>query len=523
MSNGSRVAASPLANTWPAAKAVAVCASPRSLGGQASWLWSPRAKASPASERRLAVFIVCALAGLSAVFGSGLASGQTLEVTITGDSVDIAPGDGVCADALGNCSLRAAIIEANALAGMQQIHVPAGHFTLTLDGAMENIGLSGDLDIRDDVDIVGAGAELTRIDAQGIDRVFDIGPDGVLASATMQRLTVSGGSRLAPWADAEGGGIRVGYRGALTLSDAIVRDNRAAQAGGGIVSRGFLVVRRSRIEHNSALSEGTAFAEGLGGGVAVGGSETAFAWLSETMVLANQAHEGGGVCTIRGENPGINTRDGYGLVVVDQSAIIGNSAGIGGGYMCDTAGSTVIRNSTLSANSATSSGGGFYNDNECLMRVESSTVVGNSAPMGGGFQNLHGPNDAFLYIQASVLADNIGYTCHGSAQSGGHNLVHTTHPGGGSACPWPVAEGDLLDVPALLAELQMPDQGTAFHEPLPGSPLVDAAGTACPEVDQRGLNRPADGDGDGAADCDIGAIELGAGQGADRSGTEGAR
>jgi hypothetical protein len=32
----------------------------------------------------------------------------------------------------------------------------------------------------------------------------------------------------------------------------------------------------------------------------------------------------------------------------------------------------------------------------------------------------------------------------------------------------------------------------------------------CPAVDQRGLLRPRDGDGDGHARCDRGAVELGA-------------
>ncbi len=456
------------------------------------------------------------------LFGCGLASGQTLTVTTAIDSVDAAPGDGVCADALGFCSLRAAIVEANALPGLQRIDLPAGHYALTLTGPMENQGLSGDLDIRDDLDIVGAGQDLSIVDAQGLDRVFDIGPDGVLASATIRGLTISGGSRLAPAVDADGGGIRVGHRGALTLTDSVVRDNRAAQAGGGIVSRGFLAVARSRIEHNTARPGDGSFGEGLGGGIAVGGSESAFVWLAETTVLANQAKEGGGVCTIRGENPGINTRVGYGLVVIEQSALIGNAADIGGGLMCDTSGALLLRNSTVSGNSATWSGGGFYNDNECMMQVESSTVVGNSAVLGGGFQNLHGPNEAFLYIEASVLADNTDYTCHGPAQSGGHNLVHTTQ-GGGWFCPWPAAAGDLLDVPALLGDLQTPGKGTAYHEPQPGSPLVDAAGTACPAIDQRGFGRPVDGDGDGVADCDIGAIELDADHGAGRSGGRDAR
>src|SRR5947207_4209169 len=51
------------------------------------------------------------------------ASGATTAFTVdqAGDSHDANPGDGVCADAIGNCTLRAAIEEANALAGKQTI------------------------------------------------------------------------------------------------------------------------------------------------------------------------------------------------------------------------------------------------------------------------------------------------------------------------------------------------------------------------------------------------------------------
>jgi ribulose-phosphate 3-epimerase len=41
----------------------------------------------------------------------------------TADTVDISPGDGICADGGGQCSLRAAIGEANALAGADTITV----------------------------------------------------------------------------------------------------------------------------------------------------------------------------------------------------------------------------------------------------------------------------------------------------------------------------------------------------------------------------------------------------------------
>ncbi len=53
-------------------------------------------------------------------------------VNTTADTQDAAAGNGVCADASGACSLRAAITEANALAGADIITLPAGTYTITL-------------------------------------------------------------------------------------------------------------------------------------------------------------------------------------------------------------------------------------------------------------------------------------------------------------------------------------------------------------------------------------------------------
>jgi CSLREA domain-containing protein len=56
-------------------------------------------------------------------FGDGDAqavSSADFVVNMTTDIVDAAPGDGVCATAEGECSLRAAVQEANALAGVMK-------------------------------------------------------------------------------------------------------------------------------------------------------------------------------------------------------------------------------------------------------------------------------------------------------------------------------------------------------------------------------------------------------------------
>src|SRR5690606_17222862 len=91
-----------------------------------------------------------------------LASCRTPEavftVTTGDDSVDVAPGDGTCEDAVGECSLRAAVMEANAHPGFDQIVLADGvTHELTIEGADEDDGLTGDLDVTEAVDIVGDG------------------------------------------------------------------------------------------------------------------------------------------------------------------------------------------------------------------------------------------------------------------------------------------------------------------------------------------------------------------------------
>ena len=61
-----------------------------------------------------------------------------LNVDSTLDSIDAAPGDRICADQVGSCTLRAAIMEANANAGGDTITLAAGTYTLSLPGSQED-------------------------------------------------------------------------------------------------------------------------------------------------------------------------------------------------------------------------------------------------------------------------------------------------------------------------------------------------------------------------------------------------
>jgi hypothetical protein len=93
-------------------------------------------------------------------------------VTTTADTVNVAPGDGVCADGSGDSSLRAAVQEANATPGAAEIRLAAGTYNLSLTGAGEDAAATGDLDILDALHIDGRNAV---IDLAGLgDRAFDV-------------------------------------------------------------------------------------------------------------------------------------------------------------------------------------------------------------------------------------------------------------------------------------------------------------------------------------------------------------
>ena len=73
----------------------------------------------------------------------------TLVVDTTNDTVDANAGDGVCADSNGDCSLRAAIEEANALTGADSISFNiggSGVHTITLSSNLPTIDSSISID-----------------------------------------------------------------------------------------------------------------------------------------------------------------------------------------------------------------------------------------------------------------------------------------------------------------------------------------------------------------------------------------
>ncbi len=157
-------------------------------------------------------------------------------VNSTGDASDSNPGDGVCADGSGNCTLRAAVEEANALTGSDTITLTAGSvYTLTL----------GQLSINSQIVIAGEGATVT---ADGASRVFYVAGTGNLS---LKNITVRDGF------SEVGGGILVDSGGALNVLNSAIISNTSTGAGGGISNYfGTINIANSTISGNRAYGNG---------------------------------------------------------------------------------------------------------------------------------------------------------------------------------------------------------------------------------------------------------------------------
>src|SRR5436190_5380020 len=189
-----------------------------------------------------------ALAALLASDGTLSAASYTVNSTI--DAVDANPGDGVCATAAGECTLRAAVMEANALPGRDIINVPAGTYTLTIEqepgGPGGNTASSGDLNISDDLEIKGVGANESIIDGGRftgiIEHVFSVRT----ASVVISDVTIQNGG----WLNSPAGGI-FNIGGQVTLNDTVFNGNEGS-TGAAVWNAGTLTVHGGAFLYNGA-------------------------------------------------------------------------------------------------------------------------------------------------------------------------------------------------------------------------------------------------------------------------------
>ncbi|TVS20305.1 MAG: hypothetical protein EA424_04645, partial [Planctomycetaceae bacterium] len=370
------------------------------------------------------------------------------------DAPNAAPGDGVCSDSQGRCTLRAAVQEANVAGGPVTIVLGPGTFSLTVDGDAEDAATTGDLDIHGQITIVGVGqgepaiefpvlsdlSGVTNLVGNGTDRLFHVHPDGRLELA---RLRLGGG---------------------------------AADQGGAILSAGELVLREAVVAGN--------LASGVGGGLALTGGT---AHINEVTFSGNEASGGGSALAITG----------YAEAGIHRCAIVHNGdALLGPGYavLAQSSGTIEIQNTTISGN-----WGGIRAGGDVLL--ESVTLVENTR---GGLPGLLGESGTVAVHNSIIL--NHGPAAgdiRGTVTSLGFNLVGDVPDG-------LLTETDLHDAGDEPVYLPLANWGgaTVAHALTPTSVAVDAGDlTSHPSTDQRGTTRPQDGDGRHGAAPDIGAFE----------------
>ncbi len=380
--------------------------------------------------------------------------GGPITVTTTADVYD---GDVNSVEALlankgadGLISLREAITASNNSPGTDLIILPAGNFTLTRTGGSENSNVSGDLDVRDNLTILGAGAASTSVSAGGLSEVFNV----ISGSLTMSGLTVRDGV-----GSGTGGGIVVEGGATLNLSQAVVRNNTASSAGGLSGATGSTIVL-DRVE----VLENTG--PGYAGGIYM---YRASLTITDSMIDGNSSNNwGGGIYNDRG------------TTTLTRVTVSNNTAGKDGAgiYSAGAGAVLTLSNTTVSGNTATDQGGGVYTDRSAT--IVSSTIANNSASSGGG---LYVSNSTPLSLRNSILASNAGGNSNRAIASLGNNLDSGTTLGLSQI-------GDLSNTDPLLVALAFNGGFTKTHALQPASAAINAADAgSAPITDQRGLSR----------------------------------
>ena len=381
------------------------------------------------------------------------AQGAEFVVNTTSDEDDAAPGDEACATASGQCTLRAAIQQANhASNDIISFAIPATDPGFDLGTGRHTINLTKALPpLTTDMAIAGPGADklTVRRNTGGSYSVFKVAGAGASA-VTLSGMTITRGY------SQDGGGISI-VGGTLNITACAVSGNAASGLGGGIFYNG---------------------AGDLN--------------LTNSTVSGNFAERAGGIWCGRGN---------YNII---NSTITGNTASLASGGIAFFTGTTYqvplqlrITNSTISGNSAPSFGG-IQNGGE-IPRNGEITLKSTIIALNTANQN---PDLSGRYLSAgfNLIGDGTGVDFNAQA----------TDQIGSSAAPLDAKldpnglqnNGGPTQTIALLFGSPAIDKGTSSG--LTGNLATDQRSTGFARAfENPGVPNATDGDG-----TDIGAFEV---------------
>jgi CSLREA domain-containing protein len=422
----------------------------------------------------------------------------TFTVNSTGDGADINPGDGVCNDGSGSCTLRAAVQETNAASGADIINfnLPANS-TITLN---TQLGFNGN------ISIVGPGSSLLTIQrnsAGGTPNfpIFFFVPINGNFDDSVSGLTILNGNATgSSFPSNSGGGIYNNSFSTLTLTDVVISGS-TAKNGGGLYNGGTATLTNCKLTGNSSES---------GGGLSNFGVIT----VTNSTVSGNSATIGigGGI------------QSGGGTLSLTNSTVSGNTCNAQGGGISNSMASATITNSTISGNEATglfvagaAAISNFPGSN--VLTLSNTTVTANTAggSGSGGVGGILNGSGSTANVKNSIIAKNISdqlpHDLNGTFTSQGYNLigeaVGTEGFTNGINGDQVGTTGSPLDPKlAVLADNGGP---TKTHALVIGSPAIDGGNSAL-STDQRGQPRPLDDpnvvNATGGNGSDIGAYEV---------------
>ena len=414
--------------------------------------------------------------------------------------------DGVCN---AQCSLRDAVSAANRRNGADVILVPAGTYQLTRPLPVDGQGIPidsedeavGDLEVSGPTYIRGAGAERTFIRGGMNDRLFEVLPGGALA---LEKVTLERGQTAY-----NGGAVR--NDGGLVLFDVMLRENLAFRTlpdiplppqelfrhgrGGAVANYGRAVIHSARLEQNRARGTRSTTdysANGLGAALYNEGQLLVRDSLFYRNADLYEDEEWGSVTGMALYNRGVARIQRSSLVSHGGSAFFSN--------VLYNVGRLDVSDTTISR----FGGNGVANEPGAVANLDRITVTDG---FGSGVFNR-----GRMRVRNSIVAGNFDdgpevSNCFNRGEFEQEGLLINSGQ-------WPV---DLCDadfyIPredtftTLIERIENIPPRQWFHPLLPGSPAIDVAVGPCSGKDQRGISRPRDGDGDGVAVCDLGAIE----------------